>query len=132
MPKEAIPGRLGLLLTLFLCMINTLNSVARTSPQSGGNTSALMQWIMACLLFIIMAILEYSWILSHNKYFNLSNKSSSRARRSKSTKVNPSKQDEAEKKSREIYRRLDRMMLVLFPPTFLIFALIFWTLKDTR
>ena len=35
-PKDAIPGRLGLLLTLFLCAINTLIATQRSAPKSGG------------------------------------------------------------------------------------------------
>ena len=117
-PKEAIPGRLGLLLTLFLCAVNILNSTQRSTPKSGGTMTAIMQWIMACIGFIILAILEYAWILSHNKYMK-SNKVSQNRKRAKQ-----------EAKSGDLSKRLDKLMLFVFPPVFFIFAIAFWTSKD--
>ena len=117
-PKEAIPGRLGLLLTLFLCAVNTLNSTQRSTPKSGGTVTAIMQWIMACIGFIILAILEYAWILSHNKYMK-SNKVSQNRKRAKQ-----------EAKSGDLSKRLDKLMLFIFPPVFFTFAIAFWTSKD--
>ena len=59
---------MGFLLTLFLCTVNILNSTASNTPKSGGDATAIIQWIMWCLLFIIMAILEYAMILAYKKF----------------------------------------------------------------
>ena len=118
-PKDAIPARLGLLLTLFLCAINTLIATQRSAPKSGGTMTAIIQWILACIGFIIMAILEYAWILSHQRCL-------------KSVKIsqkrNPGKDLEA--RFEEMSRRLDKMMLLIFPPLFFTFAIAFWVSKD--
>ena len=42
-----VPGRLGLIITLFLCMTNTLNSVAKSAPNSG-SVSKIVSWMLAC------------------------------------------------------------------------------------
>ena len=118
-PKDAIPGRLGLLLTLFLCAINTLNATQRSAPKSGGTMTAIIQWILACIGFIIMAILEYAWILSHQKCL-------------KSVKISQKRSagKDLEAKFEEMSRRLDKMMLFIFPPLFFTCTIAFWVSKD--
>ena len=44
---EMVPGRLGLIITLILCMTNTLNSVAKSAPKSG-SVSKIVTWMLAC------------------------------------------------------------------------------------
>ena len=40
-PRDAIPGRLAMLLTLFLCMVNTLNNACNNSPRAAGPTALI-------------------------------------------------------------------------------------------
>ena len=115
-PKDNLV-RLPLLLTLTLCMINTLNSVVTTSPKSGGKPTALIIWIWSCLVFIIMAILEYSTLLYYSKV-----KSNKDATEGKKEIKATSKADSEEKK----FKNLDMLMLAIFPSVFLIYSLIFW------
>ena len=61
-PPNAIPGRLTMLVTLFLCEITTLNSVAQ-SVVSTEEPTVMVRWIFLCLAFIFLAILAYAWIL---------------------------------------------------------------------
>ena len=58
LPVDSVPGRMGFLLTLFLCTVNILSSMATSTPKSGGVTTAIIQWILWCLMFIIIPILE--------------------------------------------------------------------------
>ena len=67
-PSEVLPARVGLLVTLCLCSNNTLNSVMKNTPKSGGQPNALVQWNIWCQACIILAILEYSWILLFKKF----------------------------------------------------------------
>ena len=63
-PPNKIPGRLGLLVTLSLCMTNTLNSVSKTAPRATDHTvTAIVYWIVLCLLSILAAMVEYAIIL---------------------------------------------------------------------
>ena len=109
LPHDSIPGRMGFLLTLFLCMVNTLNSMAQNAPNSGGSTTAIIQWILSCLLFMILAILEYALILGYKKY-----------RKDYLRRECPN--------FRRMTRRIDRHMLVIIPPTFFTFSVIFWSI----
>ena len=108
---DTIPGRLGFLLTLFLCMINILNSRAASSPKSGGNANAIIQWILSCLLFIILAILEYALILCYKKY----------------KKSTSSDRMDHEQRIEKLLKLLDQFMLLIFPLAFLIFSAVFWS-----
>ena len=106
LPVEPIPGRLGFLLTIFLCTVNMFNSVAGNSPKSGGNVTAIIQWMLSSLVFIIIAILEYALILGHKKYWNLST---------------PEDQQKLEKMSKTV----DKWMLLISPPIFAVFTAAF-------
>ena len=116
-PKEAVPGRLALLLTLFLCLINTLNTVVRDSPKSGGKASALMIWIMSCITFNIVPLIEYACILSHDKYLEKSKDDTSIVQTNRANKSTG---------KQEMFKRLDKFMAIISPPVFIIFAFIFW------
>ena len=111
LPVDTIPGRLGFLLTLFLCMINILNSRAANSPKSGGNANAIIQWILSCLLFIILAILEYALILCYRKY----------------KKLTSTDKMEHEQRIEKLSKLLDKLMLLIFPLAFFIFSAVFWS-----
>ena len=114
-PKDVVPGRMGLLVTLFLCSINTLNSVASNSPSSWENVSALIQWIIICQTFIIIAIAEYAYILSQTKYPGKDATVSDEVSREKSKRT--------EEKANYY---LDKIMLISKPPIFISLAIIFW------
>ena len=59
---EAVPGRLGLLLTLLLMTINLNNSAAQTIPSSE-KICPLIIWIQLSMSFICLALVEYFVIL---------------------------------------------------------------------
>ena len=111
-PPTAIPGRLGVLFTSFLCMVNTLNSVSRYSPQANSGPTALITWIVICICFQIFAILEYAWVIA----VNLTHE--------KETKVNSV--TNPTQTTKRMTRKMDRFMLLAFPVSFMIFALFYW------
>ena len=116
-PAEVIPGRLSLLLTLLLCMNNTLNSVARNTPKSGGNTTAIVKWMLSCLLFIVLALLEYAAILLLRKYHSNSHPKNK----------TESKEKSQSKPIQDVSKTVDKIMLIFSPPVFCLFSIIFWT-----
>ena len=121
LPEDALPGRMGLLVTLFLCMVNILISEAANSPKSGGAVTAIIQWILSCSVFIILAILEYALILCYRKY-------------NRTTDINieadyhssPIKQPMNYKNE---YKTLDMCMIAIFPGSFSVFTTIFWWIQ---
>ena len=57
---DVIPGRMGLLITLLLVLVNLFNSIKdppATSP------SALDVWILSCVFFVTLALIAYASLL---------------------------------------------------------------------
>ena len=63
-PPDSVPGRLGLLVTLFLCTVNTLNTVTTNHARPDDGSTALVRWILICLWAILLAMFEYGLILA--------------------------------------------------------------------
>ena len=59
---EVIPGRMTMLVTLFLVLINIHNTIQTNSPKAEGFT-AIKTWVIACIIFVFGAMAEYSAIL---------------------------------------------------------------------
>ena len=100
-------------MTLMLCNVSIFNSTAEKFPP---NANAITQWILSCLLFIILAILEYTLLLGYNKY----------KRPSKVTVETNHTQEDTTLKFKKMSKVLDKWMLVIVPPSFIIFATLFW------
>ena len=112
-PPEAIPGRLSLVLTLFLCMINTLNSVTADSPKANSDSTALVKWVIICLIFLLLAMLEYSWVLV-----------TASMRGAKKRRVSSVTMTKMPKNFKPF--DLDRVMVLVYPVLFLLTAIVFW------
>merc|ERR1719384_2797815 len=61
-PPDVIPGRMALLITLFLVLVNIFNTVTTNTPKAEGLT-AIESWMLSCLLFVFGALVEYAVIL---------------------------------------------------------------------
>jgi len=61
-PGVAIPGRMALLITIFLVLVNIANS--SESHFSSNGLNALDIWLRLCMAFVACAIGEYAIILS--------------------------------------------------------------------
>merc|ERR1712130_986805 len=59
---DATQGRMALLITLFLVLVNIFNNVTTNSPKAEGLT-AIEIWMLACILFVFGALIEYAVIL---------------------------------------------------------------------
>lgn len=59
---EVIPGRMTLLVTIFLVLINIFNTIQTNSPKAEGLT-AIEAWVIACIIFVFGALGEYTVIL---------------------------------------------------------------------
>ena len=61
-PPTCYPGRISLLVTIVLCLINIMTSLMQQSPESNG-LNAMNCWFLICLVFVAIASLEYSILL---------------------------------------------------------------------
>ena len=59
---DVIPGRMTLLVTLFLVLTNIFNKIPETSPKVTA-FSALTAWVLSCILFVFGALCGYAGIL---------------------------------------------------------------------
>ena len=62
-PMDVIPGRMGLLVTLFLVLVNIFNTVTTNTPKAEGLT-AIEAWMLACILFVCGALFEWVSVLN--------------------------------------------------------------------
>ena len=107
---DVVPGRLGLLLTLLLMLINLNNSVAASSPVSA-NLNPLLVWIITSEAFVFLALTEYALILASSKFCGKAN-------------VKPIKFDEKTKKVKG--QLLDKLSVMSFPLLYLCFVVNFY------
>ena len=50
-PIFTLQGRMALLITLFLVLVNIFNAITTNSPKADG-LNALQAWVIACIFFI--------------------------------------------------------------------------------
>ena len=65
-PPEIVPGRMTLLVTLFLVLINIFTNITSNSPNVEGLTS-ISAWVITCILFVFGALLGYAGLLVKKK-----------------------------------------------------------------
>lgn len=61
-PADIIPGRMALLVTLFLVLVNIFNTVTTNTPKAEGLT-AIEAWMLSCILFVFASLIEYAGLL---------------------------------------------------------------------
>ena len=65
-PPEVVPGRMAMLITLFLVLINIFNIITTNSPNVEGMT-AIAAWMIVCIFFVFGALFGYAWLLWKKK-----------------------------------------------------------------
>ena len=108
---EVVPGRLGLLLTTLLMLINLNNAVATTIPRSDG-LCPLTTWIFVSIIFVAIALSEYFWILTTLKFYS-------------PDKVKASKDDDKEDIGETILK-LDKKALINLPSLYFLFLFFYF------
>ena len=100
-----VPGRMALLVTLFLVLTEIYTNVANQSPVSN-STNQLSLWVIACILFVFGALMEYAGLLfvRYQSYID---------------------SDEAFKNASRM-KTIDLFFFTTFPITFIIFNVIYW------
>merc|ERR1712179_149012 len=118
-PMKKIPARMTLLVIILLALINIFNNVATNTPRAECLT-AIEAWMIACILFVFAALLEYAGILLKKQqkhqpedYYELQ-------------KNSPSDQGVTVQEFEKEYRRIDNFFLISFPLFFMVFNSIYW------
>ena len=130
MPRDAVPGRLGMLLTLFLCMVNTLNNACNNSPKAPGGPTAMIRWLIVCLLFMLFSLVEYAWILAFYQEskkmesYDSETKKHSKSLLGENIEV---KSNTAIRSKKWTPKRIDQAALLVLPVLFTVIIILFWT-----
>lgn len=64
---DVIPGRMGVLVTIFLVLINIFNGVKSNAPASA-TLNAVDLYIVICIAQVFLALAEYAIVLFQNNY----------------------------------------------------------------
>ena len=60
-PQKLVPGRMALLMIIFLNLLTIYMSMISKSPKSLG-TTRIMNWMIVCIFFVFFALIEY-WVI---------------------------------------------------------------------
>jgi len=69
-PTHLVPGRISLLFTTFLMLVNIANSSDNLNPKSEVPT-AMDTWLRACMVFVAFALSEYAFLLHRRFNFGI-------------------------------------------------------------
>jgi len=120
---KVIPGRMSLLVILFLVIINVFNNVRSNAPSSGSTKlNAIDGFIMTCIFMIFSAIIEYALILSiftlklDEIEYNINTVKPNIRDRICMILKNP--------------RKLDLLSIILFSSCFSLYNFNYWVIRD--
>lgn len=102
-PPDIVPGRMALLITLFLVLVNIFNNVTTNSPKAETLT-AIEIWMLACILFVFGSLIVYAVILNQK----LINKSRKKEARSFKPLHKKRKKKDSEKESVKLTTDIDK------------------------
>jgi len=129
-PMDVIPGRMALLVTLFLVLVNIFNTVTTNTPKAEGLT-AIEAWMLACILFVFGALIEYAAILfKKQRYVSSQHRMNIKIVCKDNFKYEVQERAASNAISlqqlAEEYWRIDKFFLISFPILFFIFNIIYW------
>ena len=136
-PCHMIPGRMALLVTVLLTIVNISNS-ARDGAPKADKITALDAWLLACQTFVALALLEYAVLLrlrfgGKQRVRPVSN------RKSLSKKINRRNYEDIDERFQdedvelgEKCANIDRRMLILSVTFSIIFNIIYWIYCDAQ
>ena len=123
---EVVPGRIGLLVTIFLVLVNIFDGAKSVAPVSE-NLNAIDLYILFCIVLVFLALIEYAFVLSKEK-LNLSRvESVKNILEEVPTSTNNAKANNMSQNC-VLKMRLDTLALIVFPILFIFFNIIYWAL----
>merc|ERR1711872_939615 len=138
---EVVPGRMAMLVTLFLVLINIFNSVREQAPISS-SLNAVDLYLVVCIFFVFTALLEYAVILLMLKkrrkprrtideglknLFSQSNSSSTTEPAAHSSRrKQPYVEVGLTARKQALVDNIDAWAMWISPPIFVLFNIIYW------
>ena len=130
-PPEVVPGRMALLITLMLVLVNISGTVIdKNSPTE--YLTFLDIWMFACIVYVWMALIAYAFLLLHKRFMVWKNKPKC------ATSLVETESDTGNQKrntklttSYDHYGHWDGSFLICFPLAFLLFNIVYWSIVAT-
>lgn len=139
---DVVPGRMGLLVTIFLVLINIFISVQSNSPPSSGFLTALDVFLVVCIVEVFTAFSEYALVLllclNQTKIQRTKSPNPKRDSVDRSKRI-PRNSNTGDKvvtngwmdnmlnfKPDNHPNKLDQISLLLFPASFVIFNVVYY------
>jgi len=135
---EVVPGRMAMLVTLFLVLINIFNSVREQAPISS-RLNAVDLYLVVCIFFVFAALIEYAVILLLLKKRRkprrtideglktlFSNGEANQARREQTPPRRPHIDVGLTARKQALVDNIDAWAMWVSPPIFIVFNLIYW------
>ena len=116
---EIVPGRMGLLVTIFLVLINIFNEAKSTAPVSE-NLNSLDLYLLFCICQVFLALAEYAILLSTHKM-----KTSSIVPTSNAWKDEILLNNNSCRTLCSLKNKLDTISLAIFPLIFIFFDIVY-------
>ena len=117
---EVVPGRMGLIITIFLVLINIFNGIKSHSPVSP-SLNAVDIYLVGCIGQVFLVLSEYAIVLSRETFSfackSIKIESSENVRSSNSWLENRSSRN-----------KLDNISIFIFPIIFIVFNIIYWSI----
>lgn len=112
-PCDQVPGRMALLVTIFLMLVNVANTARNDSPLTSGLT-ALDVWLLSGMLFVALCLFEYAVLL----YLRF---------HTKAPKVRDKRQQTNKDEDLERCNRIDRLAFVVAVVASAAFNIFYWS-----
>ena len=140
---NVVPGRMGLLVTVFLMLITVFIGVKTHEPAANGYLNAVDEFLVACIGEIFGAFLEYALVLHFYKCNNGKLCKTSTSKNIKSAIEHTQTQQTSSRKILQLasgwieeihspisltrYNIIDRFSIIVFPISFLVFCIAYFT-----
>ena len=128
---EVVPGRIALLVTTFLVLVNVFNSAKSQAPVSE-HLNAIDVYLVGCIAHVFLALMEYAIMLFHDTSRAFCNAKSQGKTNDLSSPVGMMmKSLDLKQETRQIGQcrcckySLDELSLVLFPVCFATFIIVY-------
>lgn len=99
-PLES-PGRLALLITLMLCLVNMMIYIVSNSPKTN-SLNAITTWLIFCIIHVTVALNQYGLLMLY-KYLT-----------------------QATNESQKMLKKIDIICLILSLSAFFTFNVVYW------
>ena len=141
-PADMVPGRMALIVTTFLMLVNIENSHRKDGPKVRVNAAfkqvcsniemqakavtALDVWLLICVTFVAMALFEYAALLKI-RFHRTRNVKVAASRKGKAPRMIAEFADETvATEANALCATIDKMALVVFVAMFLLASFIYW------